>query len=77
MGYGRNPAYPDDLPLSAYCQMEGCVGRGTCPRCGETNYRLMGYYGALARWGKVWDTTEEETEKRFTENRRKQDGDET
>lgn len=61
----RSAYYPDDLPLSAYCEIEGCIGRGPCPRCGKVNYALMGYYGAIARWSKVWGVSEEEAERRM------------
>ena len=60
--------YPDDISGEAVCHIEGCLGKGPCPRCGAVNYALMGYYGALARWGKVWGLTEEETELRFGEH---------
>ncbi len=64
----RSPYYPDDIPLSAYCEMEGCVGKGNCPRCGTINYHLMGWYGAVARWAKAWGVSEEEAEKRIIEH---------
>ncbi|KKM66908.1 hypothetical protein LCGC14_1476540 [marine sediment metagenome] len=63
-----NSAYPDDVSGSQLCYMEGCLGKGPCPRCGETNYRLMGFYGAVARWAKVWGITENEAESRITAN---------
>lgn len=62
----------DDNPR--LCQAEGCIGRGPCPRCGEVNYALMGYYGAIARWAKVWRVTEEEAERRIENNQGRQDG---
>lgn len=63
-----NPFYPDDITGPALCYMEGCVGKGPCPRCGETNFRLMGYYGALARWARAWGVSEDEAEHRFIEH---------
>lgn len=58
--------YPDDISGRDVCYMEGCRGRGPCPDCGETNYHLMGYYGALARWSRAWGVTEDEAEERIT-----------
>ena len=60
--------YPEGLSGSAYCIIEGCIGRGQCPRCGETNYRLMGYYGAVATAAKRWGVSEEEAERRIEAN---------
>ena len=62
--------YPDDIgPMHAgLCVMEGCIGNGYCPRCGETNYRLMGWYGARARWAKAWGVTEDEADRRITKH---------
>ncbi len=57
--------YPDGLSGSDYCYMEGCTGRGRCPRCGEINYAEMGYYGALAKWSKQWGISEAAAERRF------------
>jgi hypothetical protein len=70
LAWSRDPGYADDLSASAYCQIEGCLGKGPCPRCGETNYHLMGFYGAVARWAKVWGVTEDEAEKRITDHQR-------
>ena len=55
----RPAHYPDDISNWVICQMEGCEGKGNCPRCGEVNYRLLGYYGAVARWAKEWGVTED------------------
>ena len=57
--------YPDDIYGAKLCQIEGCIGKGPCPRCGEVNYRLMGYYGARARWAKTWGVSEEEADARI------------
>ena len=65
-----DPSYPDDTQGWQICIMEGHGGKGHCPRCGDVNYKLLGYYGALARWGKKWGLTETETERRFMENAR-------
>ncbi len=68
---------PDDIGDndSRLCQIEGCTGeKGPCPRCGEVNYRLMGYWGAVARWAKAWDLTEKETTRRMENAARKRDG---
>lgn len=63
-GYG--PWYPDDITGPAVCAMEGCAGNGHCPRCGETNYALLGFRGAMARLAKKWGlATIEEAEKRW------------
>ena len=47
------------------CLMGGCRGRGNCPDCGRVNYRLLGYYGAIGRWSKVWSLTADQTEDRM------------
>lgn len=60
--------YPDNIMHSDLCYMEGCIGRGRCPRCGSINYALMGYYGAVARWAKAWGVTEDEAERRMVEH---------
>jgi hypothetical protein len=60
--------YPDGLSGWAYCHMEGHTGRGRCYRCGEINYRLMGWYGAVARNAKRWGVSEKEAEDRMVEN---------
>jgi len=62
-----NSNYPDDLRGIDLCCMEGCVGNGHCPRCGKTNYRLLGFFGAVARWAKAWDVSKEEAERRITQ----------
>jgi len=61
---------PDDIgPMHpGLCIMEGCIGRGNCPRCGEINYRLLGWYGALARWAKAWGVTEDEADRRIAKH---------
>ena len=58
--------YPDGLQPRDYCLIEGCIGKGPCPRCGKTNYHLMGFYGAVARWAKKWGLSEDEAERRIT-----------
>lgn len=60
--------YPDGLSASVYCVMEGCVGRGPCPRCGETNYAWMGYWGAVASAAKRWNVSEDEAMRRIGEH---------
>ena len=72
MGYSEY--YPDDITGPQVCYMEGCVGRGPCPRCGEVNYRLMGYYGAVAKWAKAWGISQDEAERRIANNQRQRDG---
>src|SRR3990167_6935658 len=64
----RPAYYPDDISDWAICQMEGCIGKGSCPRCGEVNYQLMGYYGAVARWAKRWSVTEDAAAKLISEH---------
>ena len=66
--------YPEGLSGPAFCYMEGCFGKGRCPRCGETNYQFMGYYGAIARWAKAWGVSEDEAERRIEESARSQRG---
>lgn len=67
---------PDDISDNdpRLCQAEGCIGRGPCPRCGEANYRLMGYYGAVARWAKEWGVSEDDAERRMENSARVRDG---
>lgn len=60
-----DPSYPDDVTGPQVCMMEGCLGNGHCSRCGQVNYQLLGYYGAIARWAKAWDVSKEEAEQRF------------
>jgi len=60
--------YPDDISGRDLCYMEGCLGNGVCSRCGEVNYRLMGYYGAVARWAKAWGVSEDEAMRRMDLN---------
>jgi hypothetical protein len=57
--------YPDHITGADLCHMEGCVGEGHCPRCGDTNYHLLGYFGAVARWAKQWGVTKDEAERRI------------
>ena len=65
--------YKDGIDAEALCYMEGCA-KNPCPRCGETNYPLLGYTGAVARWSKAWGLSETETEERFEVNRLKREG---
>ena len=60
-----SPMYPDDIHGWHLCHMEGCIGKGPCPRCGAVNYHLLGYWGAVARNAKRWGCTEEEAERRI------------
>lgn len=62
----------DDLEAAASCHMgdhfghDGKEWRGEpCSRCGETNYRLLGYYGAVASSAKRWGLSKEEAEARM------------
>lgn len=59
--------YKDGVGGADYCFIEGCIGRGRCPRCGEINYGLMGYYGAIASAAKRWGVSEAEAERRIAE----------
>ncbi len=52
--------YPDGMLPHQYCHVEGCIGKGNCPRCGEIDYTLMGMYGVIAKCAKMWDVTEDE-----------------
>jgi len=61
--------YPDDISGRDLCYMEGCLGNGVCSRCGEVNYRLIGYYGAVARWAKAWGVSEDEAARRIEAHR--------
>ena len=65
-----DPGYPEGLSGKDYCYMEGCIGKGPCPRCGKTNYRLMGWYGAIASAAKRWGVTNEEAERRIVARQR-------
>lgn len=67
-----DPMYPDGLSGAAFCYMEGCVGKGRCPRCGEINYALMGWYGAVAMWAKRWGVSQDEAEKRINAHQTEQ-----
>ena len=49
-----SPYYPDGLTESDICLMDGHEGDGHCPRCGDVNYRLLGYIGAIASAAKRW-----------------------
>lgn len=60
--------YPDDITGWQLCYIEGCLGIAHCPRCGKTNYHLMGYFGAIARWAKAWGISEEAAEARIEAN---------
>ena len=66
--------YREDVTGADLCHIEGCIGRGPCPRCGETNYALMGFYGAVARWAKAWGVSEDEALNRMTQDRRESMG---
>lgn len=70
-----DPMYPDDVGGADICYMEGCVGRGHCPRCGKVNYQLLGYYGAIARWAKEWGVSRKEAERRINQNNRREERD--
>ena len=55
-----------DYATQAACHMGDHGGeKGHCPGCGHVNYRLLGYYGALARWAKAWGVTEDEAADRM------------
>lgn len=58
--------YPDGMHGSDWCHVEGCIGKGRCPRCGRIDYGWMGYWGAVARWAKKWGVSEDEAERRFS-----------
>ena len=64
-----NPMYPDNIQGWEICHMEGCLGKGHCPRCGKVSYSLMGWYGAVARNAKRWRVSEQEAEKRIEQHR--------
>lgn len=57
-------SYPDDIQPWQVCQMEGCRGP-VCPDCGTTNYRWLGYLGAIASAAKRWGVSKEEAERRI------------
>ena len=61
-----SPYLPDGISGYTICRLEGCVG-AHCRRCGETNYHLLGYYGAVARWAKAWGVSKAEAEQRMDE----------
>ena len=62
--------YPEGLHPSAFCYMEGCIGNGRCPRCGNIDYALMGYFGAIALWAKKWGVSKDEAACRIAEHER-------
>jgi len=47
--------------------MDHCSDKPYCWCCGDTNYRWLGYLGAIARWAKAWGVSKEEAEKRMNE----------
>ncbi len=64
----------NDLATRAACAMGDHGGlRGYCPDCGHINYRLLGYYGAVARWAKAWGVTQDEAEDRMVRHAIQQD----
>lgn len=66
-------SYPPDLSRAAICRIEGHRGEGHCPDCGDVNYRLLGYYGAIASAAKRWGVTREEAEYRIIANQARAD----
>ena len=64
--------YPEGISAHHLCMMEGCIGKGHCPRCGDINYHLLGYWGAVATWAKRWKISQEEAEKRIEEHQNNQ-----
>ena len=55
-----------DWATVAACHMGNHGGeKGHCPDCGHVNYRLLGWFGARARWAKAWGVTEDEAEDRM------------
>ena len=38
---------------------------GHCANCGDVNYRLLGWFGAVARWAKAWGVTKDDAEDRI------------
>ena len=59
---------PDYATLAA-CHMGDHGGeRGHCPYCGDVNYRLLGWFGARARWAKAWGVTKDEAAERIVRN---------
>jgi hypothetical protein len=61
---------PDGIGGADLCHIEGCVGKGRCPRCGSTDYGLMGYFGAVASAAKRWGVSEAEAERRIEAHQR-------
>lgn len=65
-----DPGYPEGLSGSDFCHMEGHDSpRGVCRRCGERDYHLMGYYGALGRRAKKLGITIDELESQIIRER--------
>ena len=55
-----------DYERDAACSIGDHGGlKGHCPNCGNVNYRLLGWFGARARWAKEWGVTEDEAEDRM------------
>lgn len=59
-------AVEPDYATQAACHTGDHGGeKGHCPDCGHVNYRLLGWFGARARWAKAWGVTEQEAEDRM------------
>ena len=41
---------------------------GHCLDCGHVNYRVLGWFGAVARWAKAWGVTKDEAAERIVRN---------
>ena len=53
------------LERDAACSIGDHGGKGHCANCGHVNYRLLGWFGAVARWAKAWGVTKDEAEDRI------------
>ena len=54
------------LEDDAACHYGDHIGaNGHCSNCGDVNYHLLGYLGAVARWAKAWGITKDEADERI------------
>lgn len=58
------PYYPDDMTGPMVCIAEGCLS-ANCSRCGQVNYRELGYMGYVGRMAKKWGVSKDEALERI------------
>ena len=57
-----------DWATVAACHIVAHAGDGHCPNCGHVNYRVLCWFGAVARWAKAWGVTKDEAAERIVRN---------